>query len=73
MDRLLDIPAGLPASIRTARRQPHAGTAAGDDPLAADQLGLGDRVEVLDVEIHRHGKSYTADTLAALKARYPGR
>ena len=39
--------------------------------LAGEQLGLGDRVETLDMELHRQGKSYTSDTLAELKARYP--
>ena len=33
--------------------------------LAGEQLGLGDRVQVLDLELRREGKSYTADTLRA--------
>ena len=40
--------------------------------LAADQLGLGDKVEVLDLELQRAGKSFTSDTLEELKVRYPG-
>lgn len=39
--------------------------------LAAEQTGLGDRIEVLDIELGREGNSYTADTLARLKERYP--
>ena len=36
-----------------------------------EQLGLGDRVQVLDLELKRTGRSYTSDTLAQLKERYP--
>ena len=32
--------------------------------LAGEQLGLGDRVQVLDLELKRTGRSYTSDTLA---------
>lgn len=39
--------------------------------LAAEQLGLGEKVRVLDVELKREGRSYTSDTLAQLKERYP--
>ena len=39
--------------------------------LAGEQLGLGDRVQVLDLELKRTGRSYTSDTLAQLKERYP--
>ena len=35
--------------------------------LAGEQLGLGDRVQVLDLELKRTGRSYTSDTLAQLK------
>ena len=39
--------------------------------LAGEQLGLGDRVETLDLELRRSGPSYTADTLRAVHERYP--
>ena len=39
--------------------------------LAAEQLGLGDKVRVLDVELKREGRSYTSETLAQLKEQYP--
>ena len=39
--------------------------------LAAEQLGLGEKVRVLDVELKREGRSYTSDTLAQLKEQYP--
>ena len=41
--------------------------------LMGEQIGqdTGIRVEVSDMEITREGKSYTADTLRALRAQYP--
>lgn len=39
--------------------------------LAGEQIGLGDKVEVLDLELRREGKSYTSDTLAQLREKYP--
>ncbi|MEA4814110.1 MAG: bis(5'-nucleosyl)-tetraphosphatase (symmetrical) YqeK [Oscillospiraceae bacterium] len=72
LDKLLIIPAGIP---------PHKNLVAGGGAeafhrlgmtrLAAEQLGLGDKAEVCDIEISRGGKSYTADTVEAIKARYP--
>ena len=71
LDRLLLIPAGIP---------PHktmpAGSASAQQRLemtclAGEQLGLGDRVEVLDLELRRTGKSYTSDTVTELKEKYP--
>ena len=73
LDMLLLIPAGIP---------PHKALSA-DDPgklhrlamtrLMGEQVGqdTGIRVEVSDMEITREGKSYTADTLRALRAQYP--
>lgn len=71
LDRLIFMPAGDP---------PHkvlpAGSPTGEERLemmtmAADSLLLGDRVEVSDLELRREGKSYTADTLRALREQYP--
>ena len=39
--------------------------------LAGEQLGLGDKVRTLDIELERGGRSFTSDTLAQLKAQYP--
>ena len=39
--------------------------------IMADSLRCPDRVEVSDLELGREGKSYTADTLRTLRARYP--
>jgi nicotinate-nucleotide adenylyltransferase len=71
LDRLLIIPSGDPPH----KELPDGGATAEQRlemaRLAADQLGLGDRAEVLDTEMARGGKSYTADTLAELKRKYP--
>ena len=71
LDRLLMVPDGQP---------PHKDLPPGSPPpeqrlaltrLAADETGLGDRVEVLDMELRREGRSYTADTLTRLRTLYP--
>lgn len=75
LDKLFFIPAALP---------PHktlpAESAAPLERLAMTQLmadGLGselgrpDDVTAVDLELHRQGKSYTADTLAQLRSLYP--
>ena len=72
LDRLLLIPAGLPPHKNLPADGPTPEQRLEMTRLAADQLGLGDRVEVLDLEVHRRGKSFTADTLAALKEQHPG-
>jgi nicotinate-nucleotide adenylyltransferase len=72
LDKLLFVPARIP---------PHKNLpldAAGPEArlemtaLLADGLDLGDRAEVLDLELRRQGKSYTSDTLEELHARFPG-
>ena len=64
LDKLLLIPASIP---------PHkdlpAGSATAEQRLemtrmAGEQLGLESKVETLDVEVRREGKSFTSDTLA---------
>lgn len=71
LDRLLFVPDGQP---------PHKDLPPGSPPpeqrlaltrLAAEYTGLGDRVEVLDLELRQPGKSYTSDTLTRLRALYP--
>ena len=68
LDKLLLIPASIP---------PHkdlpAGSATAEQRLemtrmAGEHLGLGSKVETLDMEVRRAGKSFTSDTLAELKA-----
>lgn len=71
LDRLLLIPDNLP---------PHKDLPAGSPTpeqrleltrLAGEYLNLGDRVETLDIELRREGRSYTVDTLSAVRAMYP--
>ena len=65
LDRLLVIPTFLP---------PHKishDLASGEDRLAMCRLAFPSWCEVSDYEIRRGGKSYTFDTLTALKAEYP--
>ena len=71
LDRLLVIPAGLPPHKDLPDHSPTAAQRLEMTRLAAEQMGLDGKVEVLDMELSRAGKSYTSDTLAQLKERYP--
>ena len=71
LDRLLVIPAGLPPHSDLPDHSPTAAQRLEMTRLAAEQMGLDGKVEVLDMELSRAGKSYTSDTLAQLKERYP--
>lgn len=72
LDKLLMIPTGHPPHKRLPPGTPTPEQRLELTRLAAEQTGLGDRIEVLDVELRREGNSYTADTLSRLKERYPG-
>lgn len=72
LDKLLLVPAGLPPHKALPAGSPTAEQRLEMTRLAGEQLDLGDRVEVLDLELRRAGKSYTADTLAQIKELYPG-
>ena len=70
LDRALLVPAGIP---------PHKAApdlASGEDRLAMCRAAARDfsvcPMDVTDMELRRAGKSYTADTLSALRAEYPG-
>ena len=69
LDRLLLVPAGLPPHKALPEGSPTAEQRLELARLAGEQIG--DRVETLDLELRREGRSYTADTLAELRARYP--
>ena len=71
LDRLLLIPAGIPPHKNLPDGSPTPEQRLELTRLAGEQLGLGDRVETLDIEVRREGRSYTADTLRQLKERYP--
>ena len=71
LDRLLLIPAGIPPHKTLPAGSANAEQRLEMTRLAGEQLGLGDRVEVLDMELRRTGKSYTVDTVKALKEQYP--
>ena len=62
LDKLLLIPAGLPPHKDLPAGSPTPDQRLELTRLAADQTGLAGKVEVLDLEVHREGKSYTSDT-----------
>jgi len=72
LDKLLIIPTGRPPHKRLPPGSPAPEQRLELARLAAEQTGLGDRIEVSDIELCREGSSYTSDTLACLKKRYPG-
>ena len=71
LDKLLLIPAGLPPHKEMPAGSPTAEQRLEMSRLAAEQTGLGRKIEVLDLELNRKGKSFTADTLQELKTQYP--
>lgn len=71
LDLLLLIPAGLPPHKSVPAGSPTPEQRLEMTRLAGEQLGLGGKVMTLDIELHREGRSFTSDTLAQLKARYP--
>ena len=71
LDKLLLIPAGIPPHKECPASSPTAAQRLEMTRLAGEQLGLGDKVETLDIELQREGKSYTSDTLAQLRQQYP--
>ena len=68
LDRVLVIPASVPPHKALAN-----GSASAQERLRLTRLAFSDLpgFEVLDLELRREGKSYTADTLRELKAQYP--
>ena len=71
LDKLLLIPAGVPPHKAMPEGSPDQDQRLEMTRLAAEQTGLGNQVEVLDIELRREGRSYTAETLAQLKTQYP--
>lgn len=71
LDKLLFIPAGLPPHKPLPEGTPSPEQRLEMTRLAAEQTGLGDRVETLGLEILRGGRSYTSETLELLRQQYP--
>lgn len=71
LDKLLIVPDGRPPHKDLPPDSPTPDQRLAMTCLAAEEMGLGERVEVLDIELRRTGKSYTADTLARLRTLYP--
>ena len=72
LDRLLLIPDRLPPHKALPAGSPTAEQRLEMTRLAGEQMGLGENVQVLDLELRREGKSYTSDTLRQLRRMYPG-
>lgn len=71
LDKLLIIPDGLPPHKELPPNTPTPEQRLALTRLAADYTGLGSRAEVLDMELSRAGRSFTADTLSRLHQIYP--
>ena len=73
LDELLLIPAGIPPHKQLSANAPDAAHRAAMTDLMAEQASLetGIPVRVSRMEIEREGKSYTADTLRALREERP--
>ena len=71
LDLLLLVPDGQPPHKDLPAGSPTAEQRLEMTRLAGEQLGLGSKVETLDMEVRRAGKSFTSDTLAELKAQFP--
>lgn len=71
LDKLLFVPDGLPPHKELPAGSPAPEQRLELTRLAAESLELEGRVETLDLELCRKGKSYTADTLREMRRRYP--
>ena len=72
LDKLVFIPAGVPPHKTLAPGSPTRAQRLEMTAVAADQLLMPAVTEVWDTELHREGKSYTADTLEEAAQRWPG-
>lgn len=73
LDRLLLIPAGIPPHKQLSENAPGPEHRAAMTALMAEQVTLstGIPVEMSRMELQRAGKSYTVDTVRALRKEYP--
>ena len=72
LDKLVFIPAGEPPHKELAPGSPTREQRLAMTRIAADQLLMPAAAEVWDTELHREGKSYTADTLEEAARRWKG-
>lgn len=68
LDRVLLVPSAVPPHKRLTNNFASAQERLEMTRLAARELPFA---EVCDLELHREGPSYTADTIAELRSRYP--
>ena len=72
LDKLVFIPAVTPPHKDLAPGSPNRAQRLEMTRIAADQLLIPTVAQVWDTELHREGKSYTADTLEEAAQRWPG-
>lgn len=71
LDLLLLIPTRVPPHKALPAGSPTTAQRLEMTRLAGEQLGLGQKVQTLDIELTRGGTSFTSDTLEQLKGQYP--
>ena len=71
LDLLLLVPDGQPPHKVLPAGSPTPDQRLEMTRLAGEQLGLGEKVQTLDLELRRPGRSFTSETLEALRERYP--
>ena len=71
LDQLLLVPDGQPPHKELPAGTPTPEQRLEMTRLAGEQLGLEDKIRVLDMELKRPGRSYTAETLEGLRSQYP--
>ena len=71
LDLLLLVPDGQPPHKMLPPGSPSPEQRLEMTRLAGEQLGLGEKVRTLDLELKREGRSYTAETLRQLHQQYP--
>lgn len=71
LDKLLIIPTAIPPHKELPEGTPSPEHRLAMSAKLADALLLPEQVEVSPVELEREGKSYTSDTLEALRGQYP--
>ena len=72
LDRLVFVPAGVPPHKELPPGTPTRDQRLAMISIAADQLLMPEVTGVWDTELHREGRSYTADTLAEAARQWPG-